>query len=289
MNTGGDIVIHAFTTKTRNQAATVQRLMKDVATALSAIIEVDKGVSEPSRIALQGLQMEWRDIVDAFQTLVWNTRELAGEAQAIASDFLRVWLSRLDDTTVALDIKMIELRDYTKDYADHASKPKAIEMSLKGILQRITEVEGKLSSVSVPKDTVNRLLLCIKEIRRHIYGRDLIVNGFEDKGLHSLLCHVTKPLPQCLKDDVSGQPLHTLPPTLANNLLAVSSISMAIRTDLLRLSQSMDARRDDLLLDSGNLTDLRRGLDGTEALYEGLVKALYDYQVSVVPQTPSHV
>ncbi|KAH8091815.1 hypothetical protein BXZ70DRAFT_470397 [Cristinia sonorae] len=123
----------------RCDAGELLRLMRAVDGRLSTIAGSGYFNSE-----LQVLQTEWKDFAD----LVWDSRELAGEAQAIASDFLQVFLQRLEDHAIPFDDKLLELRDYLK-FEKQAVKPKRIASAFGTLTQRLDLYIKKCSTLLV--------------------------------------------------------------------------------------------------------------------------------------------
>ncbi|TCD62970.1 hypothetical protein EIP91_006177 [Steccherinum ochraceum] len=60
------------------------------------------------------VEKKWEDIINVFQQLTWQSREFAGEAQAVLSDFLAVFLDRLCNQDITLQAKLAELNGYSK-------------------------------------------------------------------------------------------------------------------------------------------------------------------------------
>ncbi|TCD63638.1 hypothetical protein EIP91_005155 [Steccherinum ochraceum] len=209
---------------------------------------------------MENISNEWKEVIAAYQRLVWDTRELAGEAQAIISDFVHVFLPRLRDPDIGLCIKLTELKQYASDFEAERIKPKRIEASLNILLGRISSIEATWSQVDKPKSVAKRykhLPSMFSEVRSVVGNPN--VKGLNSMGVCSTLqwfCHTIIAPPTFMADDMAdtavcssrvlssgtSSSIAQCPANVSAKLLAISCLAVAVRVDLTRLANHMDAR-----------------------------------------------
>ncbi|THH23063.1 hypothetical protein EUX98_g8115 [Antrodiella citrinella] len=240
------------------------------------------------KISLGLLQENWRQLIEVYQQLVWDSRELAGEAQALATDFVQIFWPRFLDSNVHLSIKLVELRDYARGIEDQAVHSKRVRSAFTTLTERVAACQIDYSSLAPEynlslkhQDLRNRFKWILNEIEP---PRDEI---FEGKGAFFVVRSLAPMLqrenvvPLYLMDNDSVYDAHSV---LSTKILAIASISTAIRVDFQRLSTHIDDKSKHIDVDeNGSFQhDLHYDLLRIKTFYEALVKALKDYQVNVV-------
>ncbi|TCD62568.1 hypothetical protein EIP91_006718 [Steccherinum ochraceum] len=228
---------------------------------------------------------EWQQVAEALYTLIWDSREIAGEAQAILSDFLNVFMPRLEDQDVSLEVKLAELRDYSQAlFEEHTTRAQRVADSFIALRARTVSIGGRWTTLALSyriERKYARLFAALEDIDSRITAPPR--GTFDGKGVHFLVAALTLVsinTAPFLLDDMSDLSFIHRPASLATQILALSYMSVAVRVDLQRFSAHVEnqAVSDDWIA----VTILHPELSIMTHMYNHIHGVLVEYQVSVV-------
>ncbi|TCD62968.1 hypothetical protein EIP91_006175 [Steccherinum ochraceum] len=263
----------------------------------------------PYHRQISRLRSQWQDIGEGYQKTIWDSRELVGEVQAVAFDVVSVFLARLGDPTISLDMKIQELKQYFEPMGEQTLKFERIRSAFKVLRDRVCDIHCRLNLLFsqlrfIPMNTLQRLLNLFERIQVALtvhHGETL-----EGKGVQYVLGAlvsgsqgIQQGSPSDLRDQCPLPPYLTrgddqpLPEAIERGINAATTqvvtlcrLSLATRVDLRRLAGHMHDQGHPL---EDRLSDLCNELQGLSVLYLHVVDAAREYQVQVVPQTISGV
>jgi len=125
---------------------TVMRYVNGQLRAMSAKGLLNTKSTRIFKEKMSELQKDWQVILDVLQNLLWDSRQLAGEASALAADFLQVHLPQLTDQAIPLQTTQAELENYSKNI-DVDMKSRRIRDGFVILLERIDGLENILKRI----------------------------------------------------------------------------------------------------------------------------------------------
>ncbi|TCD61197.1 hypothetical protein EIP91_008803 [Steccherinum ochraceum] len=227
---------------------------------------------------------EWQQIAEALHTLIWDSREIAGEAQAVLSDFLNVFVPRLEDQDIPLEYKISELTLFCQSLEEHTMRARRVADSFIGLRARTLSMSGRWRILALSykiERKYARLFAALEDIDSRITAPPK--STFDGKGVHFLIAALTLVsinTAPFLLDGMSDLSFIHRPASLATQIIALSYMSVAVRVDLQRFSAHVEnqAVSDDWIA----VTILHPELSIMTHMYNHIHGVLVEYQVSVV-------
>ncbi|TCD63134.1 hypothetical protein EIP91_005972 [Steccherinum ochraceum] len=263
-----------------------------------------------NRQTIDQLYREWDEIHKEYRDVVWVSREHAGEAQALATDYAQVCIPRLKDSTIPLDSKLLELGDYAKATARRISSYEALQERLANLQSRIKTLRGRCITVASRRrwvtvgNVLGRAVVLINELLGVLEQRNsnFLPHDLDNLSALDILSTLSPDFVQQARDDtpvhkrlfaVSSQPSavpnqHASneyaistgePPGLVERMLAISTLSRAINTDIQDARSRLEATGNECqkIMDVASAE-----LHAADVLYAPLISALHKYQVAVI-------
>jgi len=229
------------------------------------------------------LRIQLRLAHKEYHSLVWLSREQAGEAQALATDFVQVCIPRLRSTNVSLAVKLDELSDYQQFGSRLQESRKNLNDKLETIIDGLRSIEHQLEVLSM---SLPNVIFTIERIFLEMAGPSDKASRVDSVSVDSLMYILSLQSVDQIRETkyyMDNMAKVTDPFVLAPlrstgikcTLSAISLLSYVIYLDIQNIHLQLKT------LSAPAPVDTFIDLKTIEQVYSFLIAALHEYQVAV--------
>ncbi|KAH8091819.1 hypothetical protein BXZ70DRAFT_952386 [Cristinia sonorae] len=134
----------------RKAAAAIDDLFSLAAVELSnppLLLRLRLLLHSQTRTTIARLLLQTKGCRQQFRDLLWDSREYAGEAQAVASDFVEVCSPRFQDSSISWELKLAELEDYIHAVGRQSESRKIFRGRLELLIYTVQSIAGELRAI----------------------------------------------------------------------------------------------------------------------------------------------
>ncbi|TCD63129.1 hypothetical protein EIP91_005967 [Steccherinum ochraceum] len=268
----------------RDHAVLADVAMAEASDAIAAVLRTTRLVFQPRlRATIRELLAKWRSCHDEQRDLIWRSRELAGGAQAMATDFVQVCTPRLQDPTLPLSEKLVELRDYDQAIHRHTEELTQFENSLGELVKKVGSIADEWSKLGsqfrkgkaiVVSTKFEEVLLKVGHLSESLSARDNTVADVLHLLSPRFFSTVIDSSPTMQIEDATwGSGSHGL----IFELSLMAYLSLAIHHDIQHVVHQIEASTWE-----GSSQAIVDAVHPIEVAYKPLIESLRQYQVVVV-------